>query len=78
MAFNSDPEIQIGAQDLAMKSLASNDVMRHAWFHFVQCAYDKFIDGEEADAWADDLEELRGYQGKSRSRVPEESERNRN
>ncbi|GAA6018794.1 hypothetical protein JCM11491_003451 [Sporobolomyces phaffii] len=65
MAFNSDPELQMPAPDFALRSLSTDEVIPHAWFHFLQAAYDKFIAGEEDDMWQGDLEDLRAYQGES-------------
>ncbi|GAA5898264.1 kinetochore-associated Ndc80 complex subunit NDC80 [Sporobolomyces salmoneus] len=68
IAFNSDPELQMPAPDFTLRSLTSVDeVIPHAWFHFLQSAYDKFIAGEEDEMWEGDLEELRGYQDQAMS-----------
>lgn len=67
MAFNSDPELQMPAPDFTMRSLTTDEVIPHAWFHFLQSAYDMFIAGEDDGMWEGEQEELRGYQGKTRA-----------
>ncbi|GAA5876455.1 hypothetical protein JCM16303_003541 [Sporobolomyces ruberrimus] len=62
MAFNSDPELQMPAPDFTMRSLTTDEVIPHAWFHFLQSAYDMFIAGEDDGMWEGEQEELRGYQ----------------
>ena len=52
------------APDHAMSSLTTDEVIPHAWFHFLQASYGRFIDSEDGP-WDEDLDELRGYQGES-------------
>ncbi|GAA6060041.1 hypothetical protein JCM10212_001038 [Sporobolomyces blumeae] len=54
IAFNSDPELQMPAQDFASRA-GSDDVIAHAWFYFLQRSYTKFINGEMEDSWDEDL-----------------------
>ncbi|GAA5969120.1 hypothetical protein JCM3765_002185 [Sporobolomyces pararoseus] len=65
IAFNSDPELQMPLPESQLQLLPFEEVTSHAWFHFLNKSYDKFIGGKDEEEWEIDLEELKTYQNQA-------------
>ncbi|GAA5989700.1 hypothetical protein JCM5350_007361 [Sporobolomyces pararoseus] len=65
IAFNSDPELQMPLPESQLPLLPFEEVTSHAWFHFLNKSYDKFIAGQDEEEWEIDLEELKTYQNQA-------------